>query len=373
MSFNLKSQFAIIVIFACIAILFPKIFYPMLMNQQNPTPKEYRNVGPKQERPPHLRPEMIHPAMRERGRTIPPHPTVPIIERAGKPEIRPGSPMTPGVPGPGMRMAAMGAQHQSKQASGINSVVMPIYTLGIVAFFIYTLVKIFLKNSNKTKQPIKEPDPVFANKVFADSKIDKKNPNPKLVYNCIQSIIEQTEKELDAKQGVAKIKDDTTDQNEDLLPSVENPENESVEEKETKEVCNGDANTDDQVKEEDAEPKETKEAENTDHDQEMEIRLKNLMESCSIKAVTNDDNSENTKSIYLDGELPHDSKILVSASETTTEIAPHENSDGTDEDIILSGKMTISLISLTNDDVKEKVAVVESPIIKAESANVTCA
>lgn len=90
-----------------------------------------------------MRPETIHPAMRERGRTIPPHPqlTVPIVDRI---EHRPGSPPgVHGVPGPGMRMAALGATHQSqKTAGGLNSIVMPIYTVGIVAFFVYTIVKV---------------------------------------------------------------------------------------------------------------------------------------------------------------------------------------------------------------------------------------
>jgi hypothetical protein len=105
--------------------------------------------------------------MLERGSQFPPHPTVPIVEKGG--------PIIPGVPGPGMRAEA---QKQAKQTSSINSVVMPIYTLGIVAFFIYTLVKVFLKNSSKSSP--KEPDPVFAQKVFGESKDDKKNPNQKL-------------------------------------------------------------------------------------------------------------------------------------------------------------------------------------------------
>lgn len=33
----------------------------------------------RQERPPHLRPDGIHPAMRERGRAIPAASTVPIV------------------------------------------------------------------------------------------------------------------------------------------------------------------------------------------------------------------------------------------------------------------------------------------------------
>ncbi len=37
------------------------------------------DLGLRQERPPHLRPDGIHPAMRERGRAIPATATVPII------------------------------------------------------------------------------------------------------------------------------------------------------------------------------------------------------------------------------------------------------------------------------------------------------
>lgn len=36
-------------------------------------------LGLRQERPPHLRPDGIHPAMRERGRAIPVTSTVPIV------------------------------------------------------------------------------------------------------------------------------------------------------------------------------------------------------------------------------------------------------------------------------------------------------
>jgi hypothetical protein len=42
--------------------------------------------------------------------------------------------------------------------------------------------------------------------------------------------------------------------------------------------------------------------------------------------------------------------------------------------IILSGKMTISILSLSHDDVNEKAAVVESAVVQTENAkNVTCA
>jgi hypothetical protein len=89
---------------------------------------------------------MLHPGLKDRGgRGIPMHPTVPVVERArstDKIQHRPGSPVTPGVPGPISRMAAMSATHLSKQGIGINSMLMPFYTLGVVAFFGYTVVKV---------------------------------------------------------------------------------------------------------------------------------------------------------------------------------------------------------------------------------------
>lgn len=35
--------------------------------------------------------DLIHPGMQERGRAIPPHPSVPILERPGKPGGFPGN------------------------------------------------------------------------------------------------------------------------------------------------------------------------------------------------------------------------------------------------------------------------------------------
>lgn len=105
-----KTLIIVVTVVGCIAILWPKVFYPMMVgpgqtknvikdhrgpgccdvvldqetfantsinfpSQQNLFRK--RNVGPvtedssiRQERPPHLRSESIHPAMRERGRAF---------------------------------------------------------------------------------------------------------------------------------------------------------------------------------------------------------------------------------------------------------------------------------------------------------------
>jgi hypothetical protein len=90
----------------------------------------------------------------------------------------------------------------------------------------------------------------------------------------------------------------------------------------------------------------------TAHDLEVEKRIGNLREALHIRAVENDENSD-LKSIYLEGELPHDPQILVSATETETrmERMSHYAKDvADDEAVILSGKMTISLISLSSND-----------------------
>jgi hypothetical protein len=97
----------------------------------------------------------------------------------------------------------------------------------------------------------------------------------------------------------------------------------------------------------------------SEHDIEFEKRLNHLKEAMHIKSVENIENSD-LKSIYLEGELPHDPKILVSATETETKTEkisqyPSVKDVADDEAVILSGKMTISLISLANDDDKNGI------------------
>lgn len=90
----------------------------------------------------------------------------------------------------------------------------------------------------------------------------------------------------------------------------------------------------------------------TEHDVEIEKRLSHLKEAMHIKSVENDENSD-FKSIFLEGELPHDPQILVSATETETKterISNYAKDVADDEAVILSGKMTISLISYNDED-----------------------
>ncbi|XP_039969372.1 uncharacterized protein LOC120781265 isoform X2 [Bactrocera tryoni] len=207
-----KTAVIIVTVVGCIAILWPKVFYPMMFGSNvpaksgnlkdqlgpggccdvvidrdkflNETPTE---IGPqlyrkqlnlytgemslRQERPAHLHPESIYQAMRERGRAIPATtPTVPILERKGS-ASNPPPRVVDGRPGPipGMRppMGA-GSMHQPQARAG-NSMgfIMPLYTIGIIVFFGYTIMKIVFKRSTPNAPYGPMPtNPDFRKEVF---------------------------------------------------------------------------------------------------------------------------------------------------------------------------------------------------------------
>jgi hypothetical protein len=77
----------------------------------------------------------MHPAMRERGRAIPSSQIVPkIIDR-------------PDHIVPKMRPPLGGAGHvvPSPKGNGTMGIIMPLYTIGIVLFFLYTIAKVMHK------------------------------------------------------------------------------------------------------------------------------------------------------------------------------------------------------------------------------------
>lgn len=122
--------------------------------------------------------------------------------------------------------------------------------------------------------------------------------------------------------------------------------------------------------------KSTKSNEKSEHDLEIEKRLSHLRESMHIRAVENIENSD-LKSIYLEGDFPLDPQIFVSATETETKTEkmshyPSVKDVADDEAVILSGKMTISLISLANNhntEEEEENGFIEDPT-KATTNNV---
>lgn len=95
--------------------------------------------------------------------------------------------MVPGQPGPNMRAATFQAQQaQQTKGQGASSIIMPIYTFGIVAFFVFTIVKIVMKKVNKEPKvkPL-ESDPVFVERVLKQSQPDNKKKLGKMVEQLL--------------------------------------------------------------------------------------------------------------------------------------------------------------------------------------------
>lgn len=89
--------------------------------------------------------------------------------------------MVPGQPGPSQRAAAFQAQ---QKPAATQSILMPIYTFGIVAFFVFTIVKMLMRKTGKLEPPNTkgrptESDPKFAERVFGH-KTPKEDPKKKL-------------------------------------------------------------------------------------------------------------------------------------------------------------------------------------------------
>lgn len=115
------------VIVVCFAMLYPTLFHPMLMGflGRNTQPSPSIN----QQRPP------IHPAMGGGGSRHPGggHPSRPDVH-------------------PAMRMAQAQAEGQSGGSKGMFTWMLPIYTIGVVLFLLYTLFKSKGKKSKKKKR-----------------------------------------------------------------------------------------------------------------------------------------------------------------------------------------------------------------------------
>ncbi|XP_049541300.1 uncharacterized protein LOC125954770 isoform X2 [Anopheles darlingi] len=220
-----KTLIIMVTVVGCVAILWPKVFYPMMVgNGQNKNViKDHRGAGCcgvvldqetfanasisyadqqkqqqqqqqhqqnlfrkrnyapfveiesiRQERPPHLRPEAMHPAMRERGRAIPQAGSVHGGERPHTPprivEGRPG-------PIPGMRPPMGAGSHQATKSANSMGFIMPLYTIGIVSFFIYTIMKLIFKKTPATPYAEVKPDPAFRNEVFTTTEPYIKRPD----------------------------------------------------------------------------------------------------------------------------------------------------------------------------------------------------
>ncbi|KPU76249.1 uncharacterized protein Dana_GF11925, isoform H [Drosophila ananassae] len=397
-----KTALIIVTVIGCIAILWPKVFHPMMFGGVAPPKQNLKDqrAGPgglRQERPAHLHPESIYQAMRERGRAIPATPTVPIVERKSSPSNPPPR-IVDGRPGPipGMRppMGA-GALHQPQQRGSSMGFLMPLYTIGIVVFFGYTIMKIMFKKQIPNSPYGAAPsDPSFRQEVFGQqnhSQVEdlggnklgwrehrtraaavEKSPTPKdtgrELYNASVSAAEvansmssslkhhQQEKEVEQLMEIEKLRQKLenteramakliAEMNTDQVQAKQNDNNETKEDpSETKQnLSNGHVKS------------------NQDPDQEAKgvaagagagvgvgQQRKRRTPSAERELTSKLENLPEPQSIYLEGALAHDSQILVADSQIKREEVYDSELNGSAEEpaVILSSRMTLSLINL---------------------------
>nr|XP_036669208.1 resistance to inhibitors of cholinesterase protein 3 isoform X9 [Drosophila suzukii] len=402
-----KTALIIVTVIGCIAILWPKVFHPMMFGgvpPPKPNLKDQRAApgGLRQERPAHLHPESIYQAMKERGRAIPATQTVPILEQRKTSPSNPPPRIVDGRPGPipGMRppMGA-GALHQPQQRGSSMGFLMPLYTVGIVVFFGYTLMKIMFK-----KQVPNEPygpapsNPSFRQEVFGKqnhSQVEDlgssklgwrehqtraaavKSPaakdTEKELYNASLSATEvasslstslknhQQLKEAEQLMEIEKLRQKlesteramaqlVAEMNTDQYEAKKNDNEKTREQLDKQNLSNGHANTDQKPEQETA-AKGGRKRRDLSAERELTSKL--------------EENLPEPQAIYLEGALGHDSQILVADSQIKEEVYDSElNGSAEEPAIILSSRMTLSLINLDSNQQNGNAgkSPVESPL-----------
>ncbi|XP_033247523.1 resistance to inhibitors of cholinesterase protein 3 isoform X4 [Drosophila miranda] len=445
-----KTALIIVTVIGCIAILWPKVFHPMMFGSAPPPPPQQQNLkdqrsgapvgccdvvldreqfmnatkpdaavpfGPhlyrkhinlytgeislRQERPAHLHPESIYQAMRERGRAIPATPTMPIVERKSS-ASNPPPRIVDGRPGPipGMRppMGA-GALQQPQQRGSSMGFLMPLYTIGIVVFFGYTIMKIAFKKQvpNAPYGPAPS-DAGFRQQVFGQqqehSQVEdlggtklgiaavkakaheaptngRQRSHDEELYNASVSATEvasnlsislkhhqeQMEKEQlmeieklrqkleDTERAMAKlIAEMNTDQFEAKQNDNEKTKDQLEKDKEKDNISsNGHVNVNTTDQGADPAAKGVKQQQQ----QQQQRKRRDLSAERELTSKL-EGNLPEPQSIYLEGALAHDSQILVADAQTKREEVYDAELNGSAEEpaVILSSKMTLSLINL---------------------------
>ncbi|XP_068143930.1 resistance to inhibitors of cholinesterase protein 3 isoform X14 [Drosophila tropicalis] len=356
-----KTALIIVTVIGCIAILWPKVFHPMMFGPATVKPniKDPRGGGPgglRQERPAHLHPESIYQAMRERGRAIPATPTVPIVERKNSPSNPPPR-IVDGRPGPipGMRppMGAGAVHHPAQQRGGGMGFLMPLYTIGIVLFFGYTIMKIAFKKQVPNAPYGPAPtDPSFRQEVFGHSNHSQVEDlgNTKLGWREHQTIVTAIQGLIDAADEQLNIRDDdqqatmrATSQVQSESDLNKQNDNENRKPLDKQNISNGHTNIDQD---------EQQEQERSPQTSSKPLQQKRRDISAEREMMSKlDESLPEPQSIYLEGALAHEGQILVADSQIKREEVYDAELNGSSEEpaVILSSKMTLSLINVDSN------------------------
>lgn len=280
----------------------------------------------RQERPPHLRPEFLHPALREKGRAIPHSHIVPKID--GRPP-----------PVPGMRPPMGGAGHvvPPPKGSGTMGIVMPMYTIGIVVFFLYTMMKLMFKKTDASgNYDSFTSDPDFHRTVFGDynytSNEEVAEDATKLVVSAITGLVEEVNKQIRSDESQASTQEETKDEN---VKEIESPTEDKVDDCEVEETIDTSQTKGSVVK---VVGYEMTESSSTGGKYSRPPTPLSRPPTPASRPIS-------PQPLYLPNLLPPQSQLLVSQEETQT--LPSEDSE---EPVVLSAKVTLSLIGLPEQE-----------------------
>ncbi|XP_057651497.1 DNA ligase 1 isoform X7 [Diorhabda carinulata] len=350
-----KTMLVLVIVVGCFAVLWPKVFYPMLVGSAITRIKPSsidRTQAIRQERPLHLRSEMVHPAFRERGRAIPqteftptkPAPPSHLIKKVV--EGKPG-------PIPGMRPTIGGAGHivpPSKQGGNTMGLIMPLYTIGIVVFFAYTVMKVVFKKQSDALYPPINPDPHFRREVFQadrrhlESKVSKDSVSSKLgwkerdaIVNAMSALLDEVDLELSSRRPTSEVEQDEV-------------------------IANGSlGNKEDDQSSVQVLGLETSASRENGH----KWTSSNSPIFPGIPSHTKDTTSQE---IFLEGSLPPQSHLIVTDSATEAQKLDAEE----DPAVVLAGKMTLSVISLdSSESATEESSIPDKKPEKRISSNVS--
>ncbi|VVC40796.1 Hypothetical protein CINCED_3A018757 [Cinara cedri] len=332
-----------------------------LKNKDNPL----MNNIPQERTPVHLRASM-HPALMEKGRAIPqPH--------IGSRQATPGSFKQP-IPGYRPPMGGMGGTGQKTRGGAMN-ILMPMYTIGIVLFFVYTMMKLLSKKDNVEE---KNTNGAFSSRydcsgIDSSSKLQSLIPPTQLgdlEIDALRRKLEETEaamerivkqmilaSECNGMDGNKEFKNDETDEKKFQENTISNHSDNDIDDNTNTKIF---TQLEESASIESSKPKETcntGEEETTDLEisNKKVIQVVNMETSESVggghcwtqiekEKISSKDKMvssspiEKPISLIIPGTIPKNSQVLISDG-------PHNTSSETeDHEAIISSKVTLSLI-----------------------------